>query len=320
MKNIETEKELLYLIKYYLLVFKDITRPNNFYELCKITGLSEKELSIYINILVNSGEINPSLFYNSKILKKQKEEIYEFNTPSNSFQICFMSDKHIGHTDDDIKAVHAAYEEAERRGVDLVFDLGDLLNGPIEKAKSKEKVRIGSLEESLKEANNFHQSVIPTYFITGNHDLGFMKTHRCDIGNLMEQECNNLYFLNDLFAPIEVNGLKINLSHGYIEQRYLRFINLQRENKFLTINNPDLIMQGHFHIYSLSKKNGILLYQIPGLKQNGKTKKSSADKCRVGAVYLSIEKFKDHFEIREEEVDLQKPKKLTKVIEYSYKR
>ncbi len=320
-----SDEEVLHLLKYYLLIIKDVTKPRNLYKLCKLTGLTEKEVLINMRDLLKSGNLNSALFYeNFKFKEKTKQEVkvHQFNVAKKRFQICFTSDKHIGHAFDDIESVHTIYDEAEKRGVDLIFDLGDLLNGPKRKAKYKNDIRIGTLNDSLIETNEFHQSKIPTYFITGNHDLGFMKSNLCDIGKVIEEECDNLYFLNDLFAPLEINGLKINISHGYVEQKYLRFINLQNNNKFLTINNPDLIMQGHFHVYSLCKQNGKFLYQIPSLKYNNKSTKNFSlnQECRVGAVFLTVEKFNDLYEIRTETMDLQKPKRLSKVIEHSYER
>ncbi|MDD2505125.1 MAG: metallophosphoesterase family protein [Bacilli bacterium] len=321
------QKEILYVIKNHLLMYKKGQRYRTFKEICELLNLSEKELIQYIDILNEVTNEAVTVKFNNETPtfnhRKKEYKTHEFHIPKNKFKLCFVSDKHIGHKDDRIQYVHEVYEEAEKRGVDLVFDLGDLLNGPIEKAKKHSKVKIGNLEDSIIAAQKFHQSKIPTHFLAGNHDIGFMDTDGCDIGKLIEQECKNLYFLNNLFAPIEINGLRLNLSHGYIEQKYLHFIKLFKEYKFLTINDPHIILQGHFHRDHVSENNDTILCQVPSLRYSDEQINQNSTKAygnNIGAIFLSVEENRNEYDLCFEEMEIIETKKLVKVAEYTKKR
>lgn len=327
LNNLNKEKQILQLIQHCLLMYKHSQKYYNFEEICKLYNITEEELIIYIDEINKMSNLNIPITYQDnkpKICHQKKEyKIHEFEIPKKQFKLCFVSDKHIGHIDDRLKYVNNVYEEAEKNNIDLVFDLGDLLNGPMEMAKNPLNVRISNLTDSIKETNLFHQSTIPTHFITGNHDLGFMETDYSDIGKLIEKECKNLFFINNLFAPIEVNGLRINLSHGYIEQKHLRNIKLYKEYKFLTVNNPHLILQGHFHLNNLTEQKDTILYQIPSLKyKEGMENNNNINGCgySIGAIFLTVDCFEDYFEMRFDEIEFIEKKVITQTAEYAKKR
>lgn len=333
MKNISREKEILQLIQYKLLIYKNLSRNNRsfytFEELCEELDLSAEELTYFINKINNTNNQTIPVHKRGNKLKicysKKEYKVHDFHIPKKTYKIGFISDKHIGHKNDRIRYVHNVYEEGDKRGVDLYFDTGDLLNGPRELAKYAENVRIGDLEESITEANLFHNSNKPTYFITGNHDLGFLLTDYCDVGRAIEEECDNLHFLNNLFAPITVNGLRFNMSHGYIEQKYLCNIKHNKEFRFLTTNDPHLIVQGHFHTHNLSDQDNIILYQIPSLRfgdahlQNCK-KSNDLRRNSIGAIFLTVHEFGNNLELRFDEMHFVEKNIVTKGAEYTKKR
>lgn len=333
MINIKKEKEILQLIKYKLLIHKCFHKSKrtfySFKEICEELDLSSDELLELIEKLnVTSNQTFPveKIDGKHKICHFKKEyKIHEFNIPKKSYKIGFLSDKHVGHKNDRMRYVHSVYEEGDKRGVDMYFDAGDLLNGPRELAKDEENIKIGDLEEALIEAKRFHISDKPTYLVPGNHDLGFMLINKCDIGRLLEQECDNIFYLNDLFAPVEVNGLRVNISHGYIERKYLRYVKLYKEQCFLTINEPHLIVQGHFHLYNLSEKNNTILCELPSLRFGDEHLKNSRKLTNalgnsIGAVFLTVHEFENELELRFDEMHFIEENTITNVAEYTKKK
>ncbi|MDD2238736.1 MAG: metallophosphoesterase family protein [Bacilli bacterium] len=268
--------------------------------------LNEQELLDYLNIInLNSNQKTPVVNIGGKpkiVYSKREFTIHNLENMKSKLKLMLISDKHIDHTDDRIDLINSAYNEADKRGVDYVFDLGDILNGPLSEVHNQSKVRTGTLEGSIEQLKKYHPDVIPTYFITGNHDLKFMLHDSCNIGQLIESECKNMIFLNNLFTCINIGNLHINLSHGSIENKHLSTIKLNKEYKFLTYNDPHIICQGHFHISGISSNQGVLLYQIPSLKY---------DK-NLGAVFLTIKELSDEFEVIYEKMEFKNNKQQIK--------
>ncbi|MDD2409874.1 MAG: metallophosphoesterase family protein [Bacilli bacterium] len=268
--------------------------------------LNEQELLDYLNIInLNSNQKTPVININGKpkiVYSKREFTIHNLENVKSKLKLMLISDKHIDHTDDRISLINNAYNEAIKRGVDYVFDLGDILNGPLSEVHNQSKVRTGTLEGSIEQLKKYHPDVIPTYFITGNHDLKFMLHDSCNIGKLIESECKNMIFLNNLFTCINIGDLHINLSHGSIENKQLTTIKLNKEFRFLTYNDPHIICQGHFHISGISNNYGALLYQIPSLKY---------DKD-LGAVFLTIKELTDEFEVLYEKLEFKDNKQQVK--------
>ena len=300
------------LVHYHMLKHK------SFEEIRTLLGLSESELIDNINkINCSNNQKTPIIYIDEKpkiAYQKREFTIHQLNNLKKKLKLMVVSDKHIDHLYDSFRYIDDVYEEAERRGINYIFDLGDILNGPITRVHDPKKVRTGTLEGSIEQLKKHHPSSIPTYFITGNHDLKFMESNACNIGKLIESECKNMVFLNNLFTCINIGNLRINLSHGSIEDKHLAHIKLNKEFKFLSTNNPHIICQGHFHISNCPVSDGPLLCQVPSLKFSRSnsyiSKNSKGDE--MGAVFLTIKELSDTFEIEQETVEFIQAKRLVK--------
>ncbi len=294
------DTDIINIIHYYIL------KHYSFEMILNKLYLSEQELLDYLNIInLNSNQKTPIMYVNGQpkiVYSKREYGIHNFECAKKKIKIMLVSDKHIDHSDYKVNYINEVYNEAIKRGVDYVFDLGDILNGPLTRVHNRSKVKTGTLEGSLEQLVKYHPHVIPTYFVTGNHDLKFMLTDSCNIGKLIETECKNMVFLNNLFAAVNIGNLRINLSHGSIENKQLTLIKPNKEFKFLTYNEPHIICQGHFHSSGMSDSDGPLLYQIPSLKLD----KDS------GAVFLTVRELTDEFEVLYEKYELNDTKQLIK--------
>lgn len=297
------------LINYYLLKHK------SFLEICQILSITSFELIYYIDLINQFNAQRTPIIENEEGLKiaysRRTFEPKIFPISKKTFQIMLVSDKHIDHIDDCPSYIDYVYNEALKRGVDYVFDLGDILNGPANRIRKPEKTLSGTLEGSLKRLVEIHDFDIPTYFVTGNHDIKFMEIDCCNIGEIISRECHNMFFLNNLFSTVQIGNLRINLSHGSIECQKISQIKLYKEYRFLTANKPHILCQGHFHTFDFAERNDIMLCQVPSLK------KSSCDGDKIvsnsaGVIFLTVHEKKDYFEILKETVDLSKIKVISK--------
>jgi len=268
------------------LVHSYMLKNYSFEKIKLYTGLRQEELIRSINAInANNNQTIPLTFDNNgnpKIAyQKRHIEIHNFDWFGKELKLAYMADKHIDHKSDRIGYIKKSYQFIEEVwGADYILDLGDILNGPQELVHNPRSCRTGTLEGSMEQLIKYHPKKIPTYFITGNHDLKFMEHSRCDIGRLIEQECPNMRFLNNLFTCLDFGGFKVNLTHGSIEDRYLSDITLGKEHPLLTYNDPHVIVQAHFHISKFlhfqdedrygrkreNKFNDTILCQVPALK------------------------------------------------------
>lgn len=282
----------------------------------KELNLTNEQIQEYIENINYSN--NQTLFLKNLENKvsidydKTTYKIHKFNTKKSDFKIMVVSDKHIDHRNDRIKYIDNVYDEAVKRGVDLVFDLGDILNGPKSLVHNPKKVRTGTLDGSLEQLKRLYPTEFKTHFITGNHDLKFMKHDLCDIGKIIEQECSSMKFLNNLFAPIEINGFRINLSHGSIENKELTLISDFNEDKHLIYNKPHSIFQGHFHKSDCLYNEGIALFQATALKGCSSKVNPANHSNHPGAIYLSIKEVSNIYEIQYEQLTFIESEKINK--------
>ena len=301
------------------LVHNFLLRNSRFDEIMYYLNLEQDELIDYINqINLKNNQTIPVMIINDRpkiVYHKREFKVHEFVTMKKRTKIMLVSDKHIDHTEDRIGYINDVYEEAEKKSIDYVFDLGDILNGPASKVHNPRKVRTGTLEGSIEQLKKHHPSNIPTYFITGNHDLKFMESNACDIGNLIEHECKNMVFLNNLFTSVNIGNFRINLSHGSLENKHLSNIKLYKEFRFLTKNRPHIICQGHFHVSDSIEDVRPFLYQVPSLKAgNGSSRvgKVNGKGGELGVIFLTIKELSDEFEIEYEKLEFVETKKLIK--------
>ncbi|MDD3340838.1 MAG: metallophosphoesterase [Bacilli bacterium] len=248
------------------------------------------------------------------VYSKREYTVQHLNAPKKKFTIMLESDKHIDHVCDNFEYIHNNHEEAAKRGVDYIFDLGDVFNGPLYRVNNPKKVRTGTLEGAIQRLKQYHPSRIPTHIITGNHDLKYMEYYACDIGRLAEYECKNIIFCDNLFTSIQIGNFRVNFSHGSIENKLLANINLSKEHPFLTANNPHMIAQGHFHISSYPEYSNPFLCQVPSSKVSKQKEKTTVGNKgkETGIVFITVNELSDEFEIEQETIEFGGTKKFVK--------
>ena len=267
--------------------YRMLAKRNGFELIKKAFSLTDEELLSIINY-INENNYQTIPIFNEGGKRKikysrTKYHIHQLKWLNESLKLAFIADKHIGYIHDKFEYIEKAYNKIAKWGADYVFDLGDFFDGPVQKSYNPSTCRLHTLEEALLEVQKYHPKEILTHFITGNHEIGFMDIDGVDIGRVIEEILPNMQFLNNLFTCIDINGLRVNLSHGSIEKKYLNYINLEREYKFLNNNSPHIISQAHGHISGATLKRDILLNQVPSLTFYGKHHHK-----RTGIVLLEI--------------------------------
>jgi hypothetical protein len=87
---------------------------------------------------------------------------------------------------------------------------------------------------------------VTTYFITGNHDLDYMKVAGVDVGKLISASRPDLKYLGQYDATIRLNGIYIGLHHGGGGASYAQSYKLQKYVERIGAGQkPQIYVLGH---------------------------------------------------------------------------
>ncbi len=122
-----------------------------------------------------------------------------------------LGDTHIGSHDWNSDACHEYYETAINDGVKIFYHTGDITTGErMFRGQEYEIYAHGfDAQKNAVIAEYPQYKGVVTYFITGNHDLSFLKTAGANIGQAIARERQDLIYIGDEEATIKINRSKI---------------------------------------------------------------------------------------------------------------
>jgi DNA polymerase II small subunit/DNA polymerase delta subunit B len=170
----------------------------------------------------------------------------------NTIRFGIFSDTHFGSIHSCPENLRAFFEMAERAGCEAMLCAGDILDGhKIWKGQEFEQDGRG-ISEQLEIAGRIC-SKIPTYFITGNHDLSYSALTGVDMGALIESSIKNSVCLGDEYANITLTTAEgtpytVGLHHPGGGSAYSLSYRMQKTIEAMDGGTkPNMLIQGHFH-------------------------------------------------------------------------
>lgn len=221
-------------------------------------------------------------------------KFYKFDDLLKGSKIRFgaVSDTHIGSKYHDNKFLHEVYDWFEEEGVDTVFHCGDILDGYgvyHGQQNTLSEVNIG--EQARMCADIYpRKKDITTYFITGNHDLKqFEKASGIDPGLIIEKERDDLKYLGQYAAEIDVRGITVRMVHlsggstyakSYPIQKYLRDLPPQMI--------PNVLLLGHLHDYNETLYRGCYSILMPSFLRPNELAIRKGFSSYIGGLIIDI--------------------------------
>lgn len=166
-------------------------------------------------------------------------------------KIGVLADTHLGSRFQQLTALYEFYDYACRQGVQAFVHAGDLTDGPY-------TMHVGMIHDQF--IHRYDEAVAycidvyprhekPTYMITGNHDLSWVKNNG---GNIVRDVCrarDDLHFVADNMGYVKLGSLKWCLFHGTGAVPYAMSYRLQKTvESFSSENKPHLLVKGHHHM------------------------------------------------------------------------
>lgn len=166
------------------------------------------------------------------------------------FKIAIIGDTHLGSKYEALEELHDFYDLLEKERVPLVIHAGDLTDGNGKQYQGHlNEIKVYGFENLLEYVvNNYpKREGIKTVVISGNHDLSFWKQNGVDLVKAVSRERDDILYAGQLYATIEVNGVKIYVVHPDGGICYSRSYRLQKMIEQME-QRPDIVVRGHLHI------------------------------------------------------------------------
>lgn len=184
-----------------------------------------------------------------KIKPIKENDVYKIPNDLDHLKLLLISDTHLASKYDRLDILRYLYAKAEDNGTNYVLHSGDLTEGLSGRTQQiyelKEHSYTGQRDYVI---DKYPKSNIPTYMISGNHDLWWVKQCGADIVKDICNHRDDLTYLGSDCEDMKIGKLKIRLFHGKGGSSYAKSYKLQ---KYLdSIPNeelPHILQTGHIH-------------------------------------------------------------------------
>ena len=265
-------------------------------DLCKSYNISKEDMFILIHELKNRGnnvvtlntsaykgrddseeedKVKVTLIRNFGHEKLIKDLSYDILNDDNNIKIMLISDTRFGSIYQQLSILNDMYVKAKEMGVKYVFLTGDVVEGIYTGSKSIYNTTLHKYgyEDQAKLVSQFFPRVdgITTYFITGEHDLSFLKSKsKIDIGTIIDNMRDDMIYLGPRrkkvnFITNRGNGnISLYLNHAKGNVPYT--VSYKPQQKISSLRNEDktdILVTSHFAACDSFLRRGVRAYQVP---------------------------------------------------------
>lgn len=239
------EKELIDKLKYL------INKKKSLEEICTLLELKDYEVIGIVELLKENGELYD--YVNGQLIKLKKpvksDEVYSIPNTLEHLRLLLLSDTHLGSKYDRVDILRYLYAKAEDTNTSYVLHSGDLTEGLSGRPQQLYEIREASYTGQRDYAiEKYPESSVPTYLISGNHDLWWIKQCGADIVRDICNHRDNMHYLGSDCEDMKIGKLKIRLFHGKGGQSYAKSYKIQKYLDTIPIKEmPHILQTGHIH-------------------------------------------------------------------------
>ena len=279
------------------LQFDTLTQECIAEDLCKSYNISKEDLFILIHELKKRG--NNVVTMNTTAYKESKNDeepekvqvtlirnfghekliddlSYEIKDNNENIKIMFISDTRYGSIYEQDTIMSDLFMKAKQMGVKYVFLTGDVVEGLYSGAKSiyNSTLHKNGYEDQAEYVAQMFPRVdgITTLFVTGEHDLSFLKTkEKVDIGTLIASKREDMIYLGPRRRKVtfvtddkKSGNISIYLQHSKGNVPYT--VSYKPQQKISSLRNEDktdILVTSHFAACDSFLRRGVRSYQVP---------------------------------------------------------
>ena len=262
-------------------------------DLCRSYNISREDMFVLIHELKKRGNnivtLNTSASHDGDDLKTQvtlirnfgHEELindlsYNIIDNEENIKVMLISDTRFGSIYQQTTILNDMYLKAKEMGVKYVFLTGDVVEGIYRGAKSIYNTTLH--KDGYDDQADYVAACFPriqgitTYFVTGEHDLSFLKgTDKVDIGKLIAAKRDDMIYLGPKRKKVSfVTGdrrsgsISFYLQHSSGNVPYT--ISYKPQQKISSLRNEDktdILVTSHFAACDSFLRRGVRSYQVP---------------------------------------------------------
>ena len=265
-------------------------------DLCKSYKISREDMLVLIHELKQRGNnvvmLNTSAYKGSDISEEEEEvqvtlirnfgheklinELsYEIVNDDDDIKAMLISDTRFGSIYQQLSILNDMYVKAKDMGVKYVFLTGDVVEGIYTGTKSIYNTTLHKTgyDDQAKLVADFFPRVdgITTYFITGEHDLSYLRSkEKIDIGTLINNMRDDMIYLGPRrrkvnFITNRGNGqISLYLNHAKGNVPYtVSYKPQQKISSFRNEDKTDILVTSHFAACDSFLRRGVRAYQVP---------------------------------------------------------
>ena len=265
-------------------------------DLCKSYNISKEDLFVLIHELKKRGNnlvtINTTAYKENDSGEEEKVQVtllrnfghealiddlsYEIIDNDENVKVMLISDTRFGSIYQQTSILNDLYSKAKQMGVKYVFLTGDVVEGMYTGVKSIYNTtlhKIGYEDQADLVAALFPRvEGITTYFLTGEHDLSFLKTkERIDIGKLIADKREDMIYLGPRRKKVSFvtedkksGSVSLYLQHSKGNVPYT--VSYKPQQKIASMRNEDktdILVTSHFAACDSFLRRGVRSYQVP---------------------------------------------------------
>lgn len=213
-------------------------------------GIEEYQVYGLIEMLKREGYLFD--IFEGKIVKTKpikEKDVYKIPNNLDHIKLLLLSDTHLASKYDRLDILRYLYDEADKNGINYILHSGDLTDGlsgrPQQIYELKECSYTGQRDYVI---DKYPKSNIPTYLISGNHDLWWIKQCGADICQDIANHRDDITYLGSDCEDLKIGKLKIRMRHGSGGSSYARSYKLQKYLDSVPMEErPHILQTGHIH-------------------------------------------------------------------------
>lgn len=235
-----------------------------------IKDLDIKEYEVYglVEMLKKEGylfDIQDNQVVKVKPIKEN--DIYVVPNNLDHIKLLLISDTHLASKYDRLDILRYLYAKAEDNNVNYVLHSGDLTDGLKHEGQMYELKETSYTGQRDYVIDKYPKSNIPTYLISGNHDLWWFKKCGADICKDISNHRQDLIYLGSDCEDLKIGKLRIRLYHGKGGSSYAKSYKLQKYLDSIPIEErPHILQTGHIHQSFYMKQNTTHCFQTSCLQ------------------------------------------------------
>lgn len=205
-----------------------------------------------------------------------------------------VSDTHLGSQKQQLTFLHNFYDRAAERGIATILHVGDLVDGDGRVYPGQEyDLFLHGYDRQLSYAAEHYprREGIETYLIAGNHDWSFHQRKGADILAALAERRKDIKYLGPLAAQLDIDGIRIQLTHGKGGLTYARSYRAQRMiEAFTPENKPHLFFLGDRHSWNhLPNYRNVVGWQVGCWQSQTEHEKRLGIFPEIGGLFVEVD-------------------------------